>query len=272
MWTAISPDLRRLNNRFVERSMRNIMLSDSNLHNLLWLEQATSKENLRQIADSLMRDVDEFFTRVPLKLLLRFKDVNRLLQVSDDFYGTVQNFQDCVSRNEDERMMLECYRYVEEYGVDFVRVFDPLQSQAGRVVLREIEDGIVSLRNELNLAGTVTTIDTRAMIPTAASLENLADHLYFDIRQWLDRERPSYRNEAMLAGQRFLQRTQRIHRMLQSRPTATEVKKEVGDLSEEFRTIYQYLGRCNTEHRVHLRNLSEDISQEIYKLRAPLQF
>ena len=78
--------------------------------------------------------------------------------------------------------MLECYRYVEEYGDDFVRAFEPLRSQAGRVILREIEDGILSLRNELNLAGTVTSIDTRAMLDTAAGLENLADHLDFDVR------------------------------------------------------------------------------------------
>lgn len=271
MWSRLAPNLRKLNNRYVERSIRSIMISDSNLHDLLWLEQTTSRENLRQIADSLMRDVDEFFNRVPLKLLLHFKSADRILQTADDFYGTVQNFQDCVSRNEDERDMFECYRYVEEYGADFVRAFEPLRSQAGRVVLREIEDGIVALRNELNLAGTVTSVDTRAMIPTAAALDNLADQLNFDVRQWLNRERPSYRNAALQASARFVQRTQRLHRMLQSRPTANELKRETSDLAEEFRTIYQYLGRCNTEHRDHLRLLSEDISQAIYELRVPLQ-
>lgn len=271
LWLPMMPRLRQLNNRYVERSVRNIILADSKVHDLLWLEQKTSRENLRQVAEGLMRDVDEFFNRVPLKLLLSFKNVNRILVTADDFYGTVQNFKDCVDRNEDERTMLESYRYVEEYGNIFVRDFAPLRSQAGQVVLREIEDGIVALRSELNLAGTVTSIDTRQMIPTAAALENLADHLDYDVQQWLYRDRQSFSTQALAASTRFLQRTQRIHRMLASRPTQPELKKEVADLIEEWRTIYQFLGRCNTEHREHLRVLSEDVSQTIYDLRAPLQ-
>lgn len=271
MWTILSPQLQKLTNRFVERSMRDILMADSNVHDLLWLEQKTNNDNLRQIATALTRDVDEFYNRVPLKLLLSFKDVSSILQTSDDFYGTVQNFLDCVNRNEDERSLLECYSYVEEYGADFVRAFEPLRSSAGRVVLREIEDGIVALRNELNIAGTVSTIDTRAMIPKAASLENLVDHLDYDIRQWLARDRQSFSSQALDASNRLVKRAQRIHSMLQARPRANQLKKETEDLVEEWRTVYQYLGRCNTEHREHLRLLSGDISQAIYELRVPLQ-
>ena len=112
MWAAMSPQLRQINNSYIDRIVSNIVQSDSQLHNLLWLEQQTSRENLRLIADGLMRDVDEFFNRVPLKLLMHFKDANRILQTANDFYGTVQNFQDCVKRNENEVRMLECYRYV----------------------------------------------------------------------------------------------------------------------------------------------------------------
>lgn len=272
MWQDLVVDLRTLNNRYAERSMRDVLLADSNMHNLLWLEHQTSRENLRQITTSLMRDVDEFYTRVPLKLLLNFKDMTGILQTSNDFYGTVQNFMDCVNRDENERSLLECYRYVEEYGASFVRAFEPLRSQAGRAVLRNIEDGIVALRNELNIAGNVSTIDTRAMIPTAASLENLADHLDFDVRQWLNRDRQSFRTAALDASLRFVGRTKRIHSLLQSRPTAAELKKETSDLVEEWRNVYQYLGRCNTEQRERLRLLSQDISEAIYQLRVPLQF
>jgi len=272
MWQSLTADLRKLNTRYAERSMRDVLLADSNMHNLLWLEQQTSKENLRQITTSLMRDVDEFYTRVPLKLLLNFKDMTGILQTSNDFYGTVQNFMDCVNRNEDERSMLECYGYVEEYGASFVRAFEPLRSQAGRVVLREIEDGILALRNELNIAGNVSTIDTRAMIPTAASLENLADHLDYDIRQWLSRDRQSFSAAALDSSKRFMNRTRRIHNMLQSRPTAAELKKEASDLVEEWRTVYEYISRCRTDHREHLRVLSGDISETIYRLRVPLSF
>ncbi len=271
MWTSMMPRLRLVKSRYVERSVRNIMTSDNTMHNLLWLEQQTDRAHLGQVADALMRDVDEFFNRTPLKLLLHFHDVADVLETASDFYGTVQNFKDCVDRNENEQTLLECYRYVEQYGESFMQAFEPLRSQAGKVVLREIEDGILALRNELNLAGTVTAVDTRAMIPTAASLELLADHLDLDVRQWLNRGRQSYRTQVLQASTRFVQRTQKIHRLLQSRPTANELKKETSDLVEEWRTIYEYLGRCNTDHRQHLLTLSRDISEVIFKLREPLQ-
>lgn len=271
MLEAVIPQVRLLNNRFLERSLREVTLADSRLHDLLWLEQQTSREELRQISDSLMRDVDEFYNRVPLKLLLHFKNVASILQTADDFYGTVQNFRDCVDRNENEQSILQCYRYVEEQGLVFTRAFQPLKSSAGKVVLREIEDGMVALRNELNLSGTVTSVDTRALIPTAASLENLADHLELDVKQWIGRERPSYSSSALQAAARFRQRSAGIHSMLQSRPTANQLKTEISDLAEEFRTIYQYLGRCNTSDREHMRTLALDIGQAINSLRAPLQ-
>ena len=96
-----------------------------------------------------------------------------------------------------------------------MRAFEPLRSSAGRVVLREIEDGIVALRNELNIAGTVSTLDTRAMIPMAAALENLADHMDYDVRQWLTRDRQSFSTQALEASSKFVKRTERIHGMLQ---------------------------------------------------------
>lgn len=271
MWTAMLPRLQLIDSRYVERSVRNIMDSDNTVHNLLWLEQQTDRAHLGQVADALMRDVDEFFNRTPLKLLLHFQEVADVLETASDFYGTVQNFKDCVDRKENEQILLECYRYVEQYGESFVQAFEPLRSQAGKVVLREIEDGILALRNELNLAGTVTSIDTRAMIPAAANLELLADHLDLDVRQWLSRDRQSFRTQALQASTRFVQRTQKIHRLLQSRPTANELKQETSDLVEEWRTIYNLLGRCNTEHRQHLFTLSRDISEAIYTLREPLQ-
>ena len=270
MWRIIVPKLRSLDNRYIERGINNVVLADNNLHDLLWIEQQTNSENLKMIADSLARDVDEFFSRVPLKLLLHFKDVASILQTADDFYGTVQNLQDCIERKESERVIHDSYRHVEEYGVMFVRNFEPLRSSAGRIVLREIEDGMMALRKELNIAGTVSSVDSRELIPTAARLENLADHLQLDVSQWLNYERPAYRAQATQDVARFVQRTQSIHRMLQSRPTATQLKKELDDLYVEFEAVYLHLGRCNTEHRRHLKDMAYDIGSAMNTMRTPL--
>lgn len=270
MWRSLLPKLRLLNDRYVERSISSVASSNNRLNDLLWLEQQTNRDNLKMIADSLAQDVDEFFNRVPLKLLLHFKDVASILQTADDYYGTVQNLQDCIKRNEDDAALHDCYRHVEEYGLQFVRNFSSLGSSSGQVVLREIEDGMIALRNELNIAGTVSSVDTSKLIPTAARLEVLADHLQLDVNQWLNLERPSYRTQAMQASNQFVQQTMKIHRMMQSRPTAVVLKREVDDLYVQFERLYQYLGQCNTEHRRHLKTLAYEIGDAINTMRAPL--
>lgn len=271
MWTALRPKMQLVQNRYIDRTIRDIMMVDDRLHDLLWIEQQTSRDDLKQIAGSLMRDVDEFYARLNLKLMLSFKDVNSILEEADKFYGTVKNFNDSANANASPQELLRDYRFVEEYGTRFVRAFTPLKSKTGQVVLREIEDGIVGLRNELNLSGTVSTIDTRRLVPIAATLEILADELSLNVRQWLNRERPTYAGAAMDDVQRFVQRTSRLHNQMQYRPTAQELQREMSDLVQEWRNVYQHLGRCRTEHRDRLRRLSTEISQAIFELRTPLQ-
>ncbi len=273
MWTRLATRLRPLDNRYIERAVGNIINADDTLHNLMWLEKTSNRERLKQVADGLTRDVDEFFNRTPLKLLLTFKDVASILETADTFYGVVQNLRDNLNRNESDQVILESYSYVEEYGNEFIRSFAGLRSQAGRVVLKEIEDGIIALRNDLNLSGSTGSgsVDTRSMLPVAANLENLADHLNFDVRTWLGNSRETYRDQAMQASARFVQRSQRVHRLLQARPAATELEREVAALYDDWRQVYQYLGRCNTADRAHIAYLARDISEAILQLRAPLE-
>jgi hypothetical protein len=255
----------------VERAVRNISNADNSIQQLLWLEQTTDRNRLLQTADTLMRDVDEFYGRTPLKLLLGMSDPERLMATADNFYGTVQNFKDVLDRNDPEPQVIESYQYVEEYGQDFVRVFSGLRSQAARVVLREIEDGIASLRSELNLTGTVSQVDTQAMLSSAASLENLADLMDFEVRAWLNRDRQAFRNDALQASVTFSQRARRLHSMLYGQPTAQELERETLALASDWERIYQYLGRCQTANRAVLARLAGEIRQSIYDLTAPLQ-
>ncbi|MEP3478135.1 MAG: hypothetical protein ABJZ55_02700 [Fuerstiella sp.] len=271
MWTALRPQMQLVQNRYIDRTIRDIMMLDDRLHDLLWIEQQTSREDLKQIAGSLMRDVDEFYARLNLKLMLNFKDVNSILEEADNFYGTVKNFNDSANANASSQQLLRDYQVVEEYGNKFVRAFTPLKSRTGQVVLREIEDGIVGLRNELNLSGTVSTIDTRRLIPIAATLETLADELSLDVGQWLNRERPSYASKVMDNMQRFVQRSSRLHSQMQYRPTSQELQREMSDLVQEWRNVYEDLGKCRTEHRSRLIRLSSEISEAIFELRTPLQ-
>lgn len=270
-WVVLLDKLRRISNPYIERSVRRVVDSDTMIHELLWMEHTTSRAQLKQTADSLIRDVDEFYNRTPLKLLLNFGDAANTLETASSFYGTVQNFKDNLERNESDENLVESYRYVEEYGTAFVRTFSAMKSQAAIVVLREIEDGMAALRSELNLGGTVSSVDTRQLIPIAASLENLSDQLEFDVRSWMNTERPTYRIEVTAATTAFMQRTQRLHRMLYSEPTLPELQRETDSLYQEWKTVYGYLSRCRTADRMNLSQIAAEIRIDLTDLNHLLQ-
>jgi hypothetical protein len=139
------------------------------------------------------------------------------------------------------------------------------------VVLREIEDGIAALRTELNLGGTVSQVDTRRLVPIAASLENLADQLNYDVRNWMNAERPTYRAEVTAAAAAFLTRTQRMHRMLDAQPTLQELQRETDSLYTEWKTIYGYLDRCRTADRTNLSQVAAEIRIDLTDLNSSLR-
>ena len=76
MWTVMLGQLRNSDNRYVERQVRYLVDADNIVQQYLWLENKSDRNQLRQTAIALMRDVDEFYNRTPLKLLLNVSNVN----------------------------------------------------------------------------------------------------------------------------------------------------------------------------------------------------
>ncbi|MFN8708719.1 MAG: hypothetical protein ACK526_19875 [Planctomyces sp.] len=271
LWNSLVTQLQTLENRRLERQLAYIMESDNNIHNLLWLENTSNKAQLQQTAVRLMRTVDEFYNRTPLKLLLNVRDVKSAIQTANDFYGTVQNFKDLVDRNESTTNIVNAYRDVEEYGYTFTRAFDQMNSQTARVVLREIEDGIAALRSELNMAGTVSQVDYRSLEPISASLDNLADQLDYDVRLWLNSDRQTYANEALRASQTLMNRARRLHQLSQRQTALRDLQKETDLLITELDAVKQFLSRCRTTDRSRLASTYLEILRDVEDLRTLLQ-
>ena len=270
-WELTAEQLRTVTNTYVERALNRVVQADLTIHELLWLETSTNRVQLKQTADALIRSVDDFYNRTPLKLLLNFKNAQNTLQVADSFYGTVQNFKDNLDRNESDEMVVDSYKYVEEYGTAFIRTFSLMQSQQGLAVLRQIEDGMASLRGSLKLGGTVSQVDTQRLQPIASSLEGLANRLDWDVRNWLNTERPAYKNEALQASAAFMKRTQSLSRLMNTAPTLTELQRETDSLYKEWQAIYSYLNRCNTPDRSYLSQGARDIRNDLTELNAQLR-
>jgi len=269
LWYALAKKLRPLDNRYVERGLRRISSTDKTLHELLWVAHTAERGDLLDLTTTLMRNVDEFFSRTPLKLVLRLDDANHAINTADEFYGVCQNFVDCVERNETDEELRQCYSYVEEAAESFQQTFRLLRSNAAQIALHEIEDGVIALRNQTHYSS--SGYDRRRAVELAASLENLADHLQVDVREWLGRKREPFRDEALRETSRFADRAHRLHAALSYRTPRQQIAAEAHDLFETWRTLYyEYLRKCDTDERSHLASLAFSITSDLTDLRTQL--
>src|SRR5690606_37709322 len=84
-------------------------------------------------------------------------------------------------------------RYIDEAWSEFKQLFMHMESEPAKQVLTQIEQSIVALRNALQVND---SLDRSQLTELAATLENLSEHLQFDSRSWLSRERDNIRRPA----------------------------------------------------------------------------
>ena len=268
IWYPLVTRLRPLQNRYIERSVRRIRTVDNRLHDLLWLDQKVDDQQLLHVTSVLTKDVDEFFTRTPLKLLINLPNGYEVIPVADEFYGVLQNFADVVTRGESFESMVDAYQYVDESGEQFVRTFSQINSRSALSVLNEIERSLESLRTSLKLQDSK---DLSGAIDLAATLEIQADRLDIDTNNWLNHKRESFRTEALKATAGFAQATHQLHEGLVNGADVEQLRRETSDLFSRWRTVYSYISRCDTEDRPILARQAAKITPGLVELRTLLE-
>ncbi len=272
VWYPFATDLRPLNNRYIERSVRRVNEVDASIHELLWLPHKMDREKLLYLSEILKRDVDDFFVRAPLKLMIDLPNSDQVLVVADEFYGVCENFTDVVKRGEDVQRMVDAYTYIEKSWRTFSSVFRPLKSQAAQQVLAEIGNTIVSMGQALQVhaGGYDGGYNQHTALEIAASLDNLSRHLENDIGQWLSVRTVNFRDYALQDAAYFRQRCQRIHEMLTNRVDPLELTREADELARDWARVYEHIQRCTTAEKPHLQQLASDISPQVVELRTIL--
>jgi hypothetical protein len=272
VWYPFATDLRPLNNRYIERSVRRVNEVDSSIHELLWLPQKMDREKLIYLSGLLKRDVDDFFVRAPLKLMIDLPNNDQVLVVADEFYGVCENFTEVVKRGEDTQKMVDAYTYIEDSWRSFSSVFRPLKSQAAQQVLAEIGTNIVALGQALQVhaGGYDGGYNQHTALEIAASLDNLSRHLENDIGQWLSVRRVDFRDYALQDASHFRQHCQRIHEMLTRQVDTAELAREADELTRDWARVYEHIQRCTTAEKPHLLQLASDITPQVTELRTIL--
>jgi len=263
LWDPFSGRLRSVNNRYLERGARRVAETDHEIHELLWLPHSVDRRELLHMTEVLQRNIDEFFSRTPLRLLISLPRSDEVLATADEFYGMCQNFADSVTRKEED--LVYTYRFVEEGWDRFHDVFEPLQSQAAKRVLAEIERSVMDLQGELRIND---GFDRHHALELAASLENSADHLSDDVQRWLSRRNPSYREQVRRQAANFATASRQFHQSIVGGADVQRLRGDSSALYTDWTNLQRYVARCDTEERHHLRSLSSQLTSSLVELQT----
>lgn len=268
IWGPMMTKLQSYDNRYIERSLRRINESDRAVHELLWMPHEIDRQQLVYQTSLLKKEVDQFFARTPLKLLITLPNPEFVLSTADAFYGVCENFTDIVDSNGSREDMVDAFRYIEESQTEFITMFKPIRSQAALNVLNAIDQHVHDLRDGLVLE---EQFDRRKAVELGASLQNLSEHLHMDTKLWLSHVQVNYRRQAEESTARFAELSANFHQQSLNGSNANKLRTISDDLYEQWRVVHSYISRSTNEDRAHLARLAAHIGPTLVEVRTLTQ-
>lgn len=267
LWTPFAGQLRQFNDKYLDRDAQQVAQAERDVSTLLRMEQTLDRQQLLYMADQLTRDVDDFFSRAPLKILIKLPQANRALATADEFYGNFENFVDCVNRGENQNDLQDAFGYIDGAWRNFATVYRPLNSSDAQTVLNAIEKDVNVLRDALLIQG---GFDRAKAADLAALIENLSGYLERDTRSWLRKAQPPYAAEAQRDVASYRQHAQELHEALVSNANLREVQQMSDALFDNWRRVYGHIIKCQTSERSSLAATSSQTTPALVELRTLL--
>lgn len=268
VWYPQRAKLQELNNSYLERSLRRITLGDGEIHQLLLLPAKVDSSELVYLASALKKNIDEYFDRMSLKLLMHLKHADRVAGVASEFYGVNEHFVDIVKSGADRDEVIDAYHYIEQAQRNFSAVFSDLKSDDALAALSQIEQTIAALGRSLQIQS--GDLNRQQAIELAANVEGLADQLEYAAKRWLNRDRQQFSRQCLDAIAQLREETLQLHQDLVSGVSSSNLRREIDSIYNLWRETYGYLVKCQTEDRPTLGRISSRITPALVELRTML--
>jgi hypothetical protein len=266
LWYPERAKLQEFDNRFFERSLRRISQTDGEIHQLLLLPTKVDSTQLVYLTSALRKDIDEFFDRTSLRLLITLPRSDRVAGVASEFYGVCEHFIDEVNSNVKYEQLVDSFRYIEDAQRNFLSVFQGIQSREALAALSKIELTIEALRSSLQVQS--DQFDRRRAADLAALVETTADQLEMAAQRWLSRDRQSFATACLQSIRQMRTQTAQLHQSVISGATTSQLRVQSEQLYDTWRTVYNYLIKCQTDDRPTLGRLSSRITPALVELRT----
>jgi hypothetical protein len=270
LWYPLARQLRQVDvNRALERTVMRINRSNREINQLLRNPQQADTSNLSYIVEGLKHDIDEYFTRAPLKLVMELPDSRSALATAGAFYGSCEQFlQDAAVENVSQADLADSFHNVADAWRAFEHTFRPMNSEPARRVLNRVEEGINSVAESLQIND--QQFDRRRISETAYSLLAAADNINRDTQIWIDRDQNAPEAAADETA-KFLAHCQRFGDAIGGNTTVDQLRQGIVELYQHYKQVYDYISQCQGRERPNLGENANRAKNALVDLRTILE-
>lgn len=264
-WNRYATRLRSYHNRILSRGIQRVVQQDRSIQELLWLPQdGANLQEIAHLTEALKRDVDEFYRRATLRLLISLPPAN-YISTSDEFYGTVENLLDTVSHNESTNNLITAFQYIDQSWKDFSALFHTVESPAALQLLDKVDNSINALRIALRIEKPSDSVDLAKLV---VALETQSTQLSLIAEQWLVTESPSFRQSTQNSIREFSDTAHELHRIVLMQPASmTLIRTKSSELFDSWFSVHEKISRCESREKYQLQDTAVRITQMLMDLR-----
>ena len=267
LWTPLALKLREEEDRYIERGLRRVSATSSEIHQLLLLPKKVDSSRIIQAAADLKRDIDEFFERTPLILVMQLPKAKQAIATADQFYYACSQFTEVVNQRHEQSEILESFRQIELAERAFLDVYRDLDSDKAMGVLSRISQTVKALRSTLHLQH--DDFNHQGGEDLAASILNFTEQIEISVKRWIEQDQPFAAN-CLKDAANLTDLAAQLHDDIASGKPDAELKLEMNDVYETWRRLYGYLVKCQTEDRATLGRISANLTPALVELRSML--
>lgn len=267
-WMSAMLMIQKQNNRTLDRDLRRVMQSMTELRQLLQLTQANSREELLFVSESLRKEIDRFFHQVPLYELIQLPRANQCLAAADEFYGVCENFLDVVNRKSSAADAVDAFRYVEESQESFLTIFSAVNDPDSLATLQRIDQSINTLGVLLS-AGRERFSRSTALELTSKS-QGIVSEMNRAAKVWLNRDKPAFAGQCTTELARLEQQLADLQRRLATNASSSSLRGSAEQIYETYRTVYSFLVQCQSQERAALGRMASNLTPTLIELRLEI--
>ena len=266
LWTPVASKLHEEENRYIDHGLRRVAAASSEIHQLLLLPQKMDQSQLINLSSYLKKDIDEFFERTPLLLIMQLPKSKQALSVAEQFYKVCAEFSSAGDRGLSEKEIIVLFRKIEQAERAFIDVYHDLDSDKAVALLNRIHRTVSTLRTSLQLQQ--DDFDSRAAEELAASIQNFTEQVEAVTKRWLNKDRQPFAQACLNDAAELTDRAARIHDDLLSGKPHVALEDEMTELYDTWRRVYAYLVKCETEDRQAMGRISKSLTPAMVQLRT----